>query len=112
MFQRILESSNTCFLEVSGHISLTVATIIFLWIKDLKQYSQGYYSKAKTEKCSRSNLCFYDTFGMFIACSAIYFLKVIVHLLLKVATSGRFGCKKTSKISNFNAIILSKNGEV
>ena len=49
---------------------------------------------------------------MFIACSAIYFLKVIAHLLLKVAISGPSRCKNTSKISNFNAIILSKNGEV
>ena len=36
MLQRILERSNKNFLKVSGHISLTVATIIFLWIKDLK----------------------------------------------------------------------------
>ena len=36
MLQRILERSNKYFLKVSEHISLTVATIIFLWIKDLK----------------------------------------------------------------------------
>ena len=37
------------------------------------------------------------------------FLEVIVHLSLKVATSGPFRCKKTSKISVFEAITLRKN---
>ena len=46
---------------------------------------------------------------MFIPCSAIYFLEVIAHLSLKVATSGPFRCKKTSKMSIFEAITLRKN---
>ena len=37
------------------------------------------------------------------------FLEVIVHLSLKVATSGPFRCKKTSKMSVFEAITLRKN---
>ena len=65
--------------------------------------------KAKTEWCDRSNLCFCDTFRTFISCSAIYFLEVVAHLSLKVATAGSFRCKKTSKMSIFEAINLSKN---
>ena len=37
------------------------------------------------------------------------FLEVIGHLSLKVATSGPFRCKKTSKMSVFEAITLKKN---
>ena len=37
------------------------------------------------------------------------FLEVIVHISLKVATSGPFRCKKTSKMSVFEAITLKKN---
>ena len=37
------------------------------------------------------------------------FLEVIVHLSLKVATSDPFRCKKTSKMSVFEAITLRKN---
>ena len=45
---------------------------------------------------------------MFIPCSAIYFLEVIAHLSLKLATDGPFICKKISKMSIFEAINLSK----
>ena len=36
-------------------------------------------------------------------------MEVIAHLLLKVATSGPFRCKKTSKMSIFEAITQRKN---
>ena len=62
------------------------------------------------EKCDQSNLCFCDTFGMFILYSAIYFLEVIVHLSLKIATNDPSRCKKAFKMGIFDAIILRKNG--
>ena len=81
----------------------------FLSIKALKNSILQANIKAKTETCDRSNLCFCDTFRMFILCSAIYFLEVIAHLSLKVATSGPFRCRKTSKMSIFEAFNLNKN---
>ena len=48
----------------------------------------------------------------FIPSSAKYFLKVIAHFSLKVATSGFLRCKTTSKMSKFDANILNKNGVV
>ena len=66
----------------------------FSRIKYLKNY-WGYYSKAKTEKCCGSNLCFCDTFRMYISCLAKYFLEVIA--------------QKNSKMSIFEATTLSKH---
>ena len=65
--------------------------------------------KQKRRSATEVVYVFCDTFGMFIPCSAMYFLEVIDHLLLKVATSGPFKCKKSSKMIIFDAIILGKN---
>ena len=101
--------STTYFQEVCVQISLKVATDAFLEIKNLKKENfWGYYSKAKTEKCDRRNLCFCDTFGMFKTCSTIYFLEMSARSLLKPGTSGPFRGKKTSKMGITDPIILSK----
>ena len=49
------------------------------------------------EKCDRRNLCFCDTFGMFIPCSAKYFLEVSTRVSLKVANGGPFRGKRPQR---------------
>ena len=54
----------------------------------------SFFSKAKTEKCNRTNLSVSNKFEMVIPRSVTYFLEVRVHASLKVATKGSFRGKK------------------
>ena len=83
-----MPGSDTYFLEVSAQISLKVATNNSFRDKKLWKFSfLGYFSKAKTGKCTQKSPSFSNEFRILMADSDKYFLEVRAHVSLKVATN-------------------------
>ena len=76
------------FLEIGLHVSLKVATKVFLVVKILlKLRLLEYFSKAKTEECDQKSSSVSDKFGINTTCSTSYHLEVNAPVSLKAATA-------------------------
>ena len=92
----IMPYSDTCFLEVSAHVSLKVATDDSF--RDKKHWKFRFwacFSWAETEEYDQKNWSFSDKFGMIMPYSDTCFLEVSTHVSLKVATDDSFTVKET-----------------
>ena len=83
--------SDTYFMEVSGHVSLKLATKDYLEMKK-------YLSKAKTKERNQKNQISSDKLGMILPSSITCFLEISAHVTLKVVTINSFRDKQTLKI--------------
>ena len=73
-----------------------------LEIKKLWKFRfSDYLSKAKTEECDQKDRSFCHKFGMFMACSDVYFLEVRTHVAMKVVTNNSFRYKKNYENLDF-----------
>ena len=69
--------SATYFLEIGAHVSLKVATKVFLEVKKLlKLRFLDSFSKTETEECNQEDWSASDKFGIITSCSAVYHLEV------------------------------------
>ena len=89
----LLPGSDTCFLKVSPHVSLKLATKGYFRGKKTLEISRkftylGSSSKGKTEECDQRNWSFSDKSGITIPHWTTYFLEVGSRVSLKVATKG------------------------
>ena len=73
--------------------------------------SLGCFSKAKSEECNQKVWKIFDQFDVTILCLPTYFLKIGLHVLLKVATKGSLRGKKLWNIRFLGYFSKSKTEE-